>query len=47
LNYPVEGKQYSFRTAPNNLEKPIAFAEGRDICLDDKLVSKSHQMAGS
>ncbi len=47
FNYPVDDKQYSFRTAPSSLEKPIVFAEGGDVGLNNKEVTKAHQMAGS
>ncbi len=47
FNSPVDGKQYSFKTAPENLEKPFVFAEGGDVGSDEQVVAKCHQMAGS
>ncbi len=47
FNYPVDGLQYSFRTAPNNLDKPIVFAQGGDVGLNNADVVTAHQMAGS
>jgi hypothetical protein len=47
FNSPVDGKQYSFRTAPKSLEKPIVFAEGGDMGSEEEIMVKLYKMAGS
>ncbi len=47
FNSPVDGKQYSFRTAPKSLENPIVFAEGGDMGSEEEIMVKLYKMAGS